>query len=179
MEKFKYGLFVIIEKLLRWCVIPQLRSKTLRILGAKIGKNVRIYEVKFINLENGFKNLHIEDDVHIGTDCLLDLTGELIIGKGSTLSPRVLILTHQDPGYSHKTPLVDTFPVKKLRTQIGDYCWIGANTSIIAGCSLKNFVVVAAGSVVTRDVREKTLVAGVPAKHKRDIHINYLRSSNG
>lgn len=169
MTRIKYGVYVLIEKMLRWCIIPQLRAKILRALGAKIGHNVRIYEVKFINLEKGFRNLHVEDDVHIGTDCLLDLAGELKIGKGSTLSPRVLVLTHQDPGRSHNSPLIEQFPPRILCTQIGENCWIGANTSIIAGCALQNFVVVAAGSVVTQDVNEKTLVAGAPAKYKKDI----------
>lgn len=178
MTRIKYAVFVFIEKLLHWCIIPQLRAKILRALGAKIGKNVRVYEVKFINLEKGFSNLHVEDDVHIGTDCLLDLAGELKIGKGSTLSPRVLVLTHQDPGRSHDSPLIEKFPSKISRTQIGANCWIGANVSIIAGCVLQDFVVVAAGSVVTKEVSEKTLVAGVPARHKKNIVLSCFNDAN-
>ncbi|HEX7401368.1 MAG TPA: hypothetical protein VF369_04230, partial [candidate division Zixibacteria bacterium] len=98
LRNVKIGIYMLIEKLLRWCISPYIRSNLLRFLGARIGKNVRIYEVRIINLINGFKNLVIEDDVHIGPGTTIDLTGKVIIKQKSTLSPQVLILTHSDAG---------------------------------------------------------------------------------
>lgn len=44
-------------------------------------------------------------------------------------------------------------------------CWIGANATILCGVKIGKCAVVAAGSVVTKDVREYSVVGGVPAKH--------------
>ncbi len=47
---------------------------------------------------------------------------------------------------------------------IGDNVWIGLNATILKGVHIGNGAVVAAGAVVTKDVPEKALVGGVPAK---------------
>ncbi|MFE8729811.1 DapH/DapD/GlmU-related protein, partial [Aeromonas hydrophila] len=54
-----------------------------------------------------------------------------------------------------------------LPISIGDGCWIGADVLIIGGVTIGKGVVVAAGSVVTRDIPDNVLVAGVPAVIKR------------
>jgi acetyltransferase-like isoleucine patch superfamily enzyme len=43
-------------------------------------------------------------------------------------------------------------------------CWIGANSVILSGVTVGVNSVVAAGSVVTKDVPDDTVVAGVPAR---------------
>jgi acetyltransferase-like isoleucine patch superfamily enzyme len=51
---------------------------------------------------------------------------------------------------------------------IGDDVWIGANATVLDGVTVGDHAVVAAGAVVTRDVAEWTVVAGVPARPIRD-----------
>jgi acetyltransferase-like isoleucine patch superfamily enzyme len=51
-----------------------------------------------------------------------------------------------------------------LNTVIGKDVWIGANSFIRCGISIGDFAIVAAGSVVTRDVEDFAVVGGVPAK---------------
>lgn len=46
--------------------------------------------------------------------------------------------------------------------------WIGGNSTILQGVTIGEGAVVAAGSVVTRDVEPYTIVAGVPAKKIKD-----------
>ncbi|WP_325049140.1 DapH/DapD/GlmU-related protein [Alginatibacterium sediminis] len=48
--------------------------------------------------------------------------------------------------------------------QIGNSVWIGANVTICPGVSIADNVVVGAGSVVTKDLPENCVCAGVPAK---------------
>lgn len=162
--QLKLGIYLLLEKLLAWCIIPKLRAVFLRSLGAQIGSNVRIYEVRFINLKNGFRNLNIGNNVHIGTECLFDLEGQISIGNGSTLSPRVLILSHQDPGSAHNSTLAVNFPPSVGRTSIGENCWIGANTTLLSGISIGNGAVVGASSLVNKAIPANCLAAGVPAK---------------
>jgi acetyltransferase-like isoleucine patch superfamily enzyme len=57
----------------------------------------------------------------------------------------------------------DTSPVL-----IGNHVWIGARATILKGVSIGDGAIVAAGSVVTKDVPPRSLVAGVPARIIRD-----------
>ncbi|MDD5580245.1 MAG: hypothetical protein PHY16_13310 [Methylobacter sp.] len=52
---------------------------------------------------------------------------------------------------------------------INDGCWIGTGSRILGGVNIGSGVVVAAGSVVIRDVPANVLVAGVPAVVKRKL----------
>ena len=57
---------------------------------------------------------------------------------------------------------------------IEDDVWIGGNAVITAGVHIGRHSVVAAGAVVTKDVPEYSLVAGVPAKVIRDLRNNAI-----
>lgn len=47
---------------------------------------------------------------------------------------------------------------------IGDHVWVGMNSTILKGVNIGSGSVIAAGSIVTRDIPENSLAAGVPAK---------------
>ena len=47
--------------------------------------------------------------------------------------------------------------------------WVGARSVILPGVKIGNNVVIAAGSVVTKDVPENVMVAGVPAVVKKSL----------
>lgn len=160
----RHALCLLAEKLLRWCVHPRLRARLLRLLGANIGENVRIYEVQLISLENGFRNLHVADNVHIGPRCILDLSAGVSIGERSAISPGVMILTHADPGSSHGSRLSRLYPSIKGAVSIGTDCWIGAGAIVLAGIDIGDQVVVGAGSVVIRNLPAGHLCAGNPAR---------------
>jgi len=49
-------------------------------------------------------------------------------------------------------------------TNIGNDVWIGAKSIILNGVKIGNGVIIAAGSVVTKDIPSYTIVGGVPAK---------------
>jgi len=169
LKKCKHGLFVLLEKMLRWAISPRLRARLLALLGAQIGRNVRIYEIQLFNLKDGFRNLVVADDVHIGPGCRLDLEARLAIGARTTLSPGVTVLTHQDPGSAHGIGLLEIYPPFTRATSIESDCWVGVNAIILAGVTMHHMSVIAAGSVVTADVLSNTLVAGAPARTKKSL----------
>ena len=53
--------------------------------------------------------------------------------------------------------------------KIGNGVWIGAHATILSGVTVGNGSVIAAGAVVTKDVPERVVVAGVPAKIIKNI----------
>ena len=59
---------------------------------------------------------------------------------------------------------------KALPIIVGDNCWLGANVSVLQGVTIGAGCVIAAGSVVTQDIPENCLVAGVPATIKKRIN---------
>ena|SRR5579871_2782740 len=163
----KHGIFLLLEKLLRWSVAPRLRARLLALFGARIGRNVRVYEIQLFNLQAGFSNLRLADDVHVGPGCRLDLKATLTIDARTTLSPGVTVLTHSDPGSAHGSKLLARYPARLGPVRIGSDCWIGANATLLGGVTLGDQVVVAAGSVVTRDLPGGSVAAGVPAQIKK------------
>ena len=54
--------------------------------------------------------------------------------------------------------------VSLKKTTIGNDVWIGAGVVIIAGVTIGNGVVIGANSVVTKDIPDYSIYAGVPAK---------------
>jgi acetyltransferase-like isoleucine patch superfamily enzyme len=80
------------------------------------------------------------------------------IGKGTTIGWDVEIL---DCYFHHL--LQDNFEMCKP-IEIGSHVWIGSRATILKGVKIGSGSVVAYGAVVTNNVPENTLVAGVPAK---------------
>ena len=66
----------------------------------------------------------------------------------------------------------DWSTVKKSPVIIHDRVWIGFNAIILKGISIGEGAIVAAGSVVTKDVAPYTIVGGNPAKLIREISLN-------
>ena len=54
--------------------------------------------------------------------------------------------------------------------RVGDNCWFGANCSVMPGVTIGSGCVIAAGSVVTQDIPDDSMAAGVPAVVKKRIN---------
>lgn len=72
-----------------------------------------------------------------------------------------------DDGRSWLQGIKDWSRVMHADVEIHDDAWIGVNSIIVKGVTVGEGAVVAAGSVVTRDVPPRTLVAGNPARPVR------------
>ena len=55
---------------------------------------------------------------------------------------------------------------------IHDDVWIGSNVTILPGITIGHGAVIAAGSIVTKDVEPFSIVAGIPARKMRMRKIN-------
>lgn len=150
-------------------IFPPLRFLFLSIMGAEIGKDTTIMNVKFINFHRtGFKGLKIGNECFIGDETLIDLYDQVSLKDQVTLGQRVLVLTHTNVGYKNH-PLQKFFPKNSKPVTFKNGCFIGAGSIILPGITIGEESFVAAGSVVTENVPKKTLVAGIPAKVVRKI----------
>lgn len=137
-----------------------LKKSLLRLMGAKIGKGVIIYPGVWIT--PGI-NLVIEDDVDLAKDVIITTRGGVFIGARSLIGYRTQLLSanHSIPHKGERIPISgDVFKPIRIFNDV----WIGANCIITAGVSIGEGAVVAAGSVVTKDVLPNQIVGGVPAK---------------
>lgn len=120
-------------------VLPPLRSD--------FGKNITLGKRIFINSGCTFQD---QGGVTIGDDCLIG-HNTVVATLNHDLDPRRRADMHPEP------------------VVIGRNVWIGSNTTILPGVTIGDDAVVAAASVVTKDVPEKAIVVGSPAKVVRSV----------
>lgn len=172
-SSFKFAIFTIWQIFYYFATkffpFPPLRSVLLTLMGATVGKDALIMDVKFINFHRrGMKGLKIGKRCFVGDETLIDLYGSVATDDNVTLAQRVLVLTHTSVGYATH-PLQKYFPKKAASVAFGEGCFIGAGSIILPGVKVGEQSFVAAGSVVTKDVPAKSLVGGVPAKMIRKL----------
>ena len=109
---------------------------------------------------------------HFGKGCFVNHGcyfmdgGTIRIGENVFIGPFCGFYTASHPiNYAERNKGIE----RALPIVIGDNCWFGANVSVLQGVSIGAGCVIAAGSVVTEDVPENCLVAGVPATIKKRI----------
>jgi acetyltransferase-like isoleucine patch superfamily enzyme len=102
--------------------------------------------------------LRISDHVQISDEVGIDYTGTVLIGKNTLISPRVKILSHDHGDDPRAEP-------KRYELRIDDDVWIGSDAIILpkASCVGKS-AIIGTGSIVTRPVPERAVVAGNPAR---------------
>lgn len=150
-----YRLFLIIPGINRYSNLWY--SK----LGMNIDKRARVSGgVKVIGK---YSNITLRKNAEITMNCFLLAKDKIIIGENSTLAYQTTILTSANPN-SPYSKLVKVYPKITASVIIGNNSWIGARALILPGVRIGNFCVVAAGAVVTKDVLDYSVVAGVPAR---------------
>lgn len=97
-----------------------------------------------------------------------DVCSRVSIGNYTMLGPHVLITGDDHVFEEVGVPIYFAGRPELRPTVIEDDVWIGARSIIMAGVTVKRGAIVAAGSVVTKDVGPYDIVGGVPARKIRD-----------
>ncbi|HZG13866.1 MAG TPA: sugar O-acetyltransferase [Candidatus Bathyarchaeia archaeon] len=133
------------------------RTELVRELFGSTGKSVYI-EPTF-RCDYGY-NIHVGENFYANFDCVFLDVCEIRIGDNCFIAPGVHIYTATHPldpderitGVEYGKPV-----------QIGHNVWIGGRAVINPGVTIGNNVVIASGSVVTKDVPDDVVVGGNPA----------------
>ncbi|WP_231373989.1 CatB-related O-acetyltransferase [Aureivirga marina] len=142
----------------------------------------------FISKESkGYQNVSFEGKNSIPERC--NFSGKISIGYGTTLGYNNMLMGDVSIGKycqigadvaihttNHPINYLSTYinkqlfngELKKLKTTnkvvVGNDVWIGHNVIIVGNVTIGNGAILAAGSVVTKDVPSYTIVTGIPAK---------------
>ena len=133
-----------------------LRKIFLKRLHMTIGKNSNL--LRNIKINNP-SNIIIGENCVINSCSLLDGRGsKIVIGNNVDIAREVNIWTleHDPHDDFHKT--------KGGNVIIEDYVWIASRVTILPGVRIGKGAVIAAGSIVTKDIPPMTIVGGIPAK---------------
>ncbi len=139
-----------------------LRAAILRRMGVAVGEGTRVLGTPTITAGGKpLSNLSIGRECTIGAGCTFDLNEQVTIADRVTIGHQTLILTssHELGPREHRAGTLYQRPVA-----IQSGAWLGPRCIVLPGVTIGRGAVVAAGSLVNKDVDEHTRVAGVPAK---------------
>ncbi|MEC3885793.1 sugar O-acetyltransferase [Halobacillus litoralis] len=110
------------------------------------------------------KNIEVGKNVFINSGCRFQDQGGIIIGDGVLVGHNVVLATLNHDVHPEKRSTLHPAPIK-----IGNNVWIGANVTVLQDVTIGDGAIIAAGSVVTKDVPSNVMVGGVPAKELKKI----------
>lgn len=123
----------------------------------EIKKLFQVHTACKVSISNGTLLI---DHMKLGCGCYLNCTNYIKIGYGVIVGPYTIIMDEdghvlEDGNYlsGNSKPII-----------IGDYVWIGTRSVILKGVTIGKGSVIAAGSVVIKDVPANCLAGGVPAR---------------
>lgn len=133
-----------------------------------IGDRVTIGKFAIIRPSNSYggtmgEGLRIGNNSNIGPYAYIGCSGYIEIGNNVMMGPRVGIYAENHVFDRTDVPMKEQ-GVQRRFVKIEDDVWIAANSVILAGVTVGKGSVIAAGSVVTKDVPPYSVVAGSPAK---------------
>lgn len=149
---------------------------------------LRLLKRKLLNYKWKKKNRHNRTylgDIVERTDCITvgnatygeinllatKADNRLVIGNYCSIARKVMFILHSE----HDTEKISTFPFKAYLYKqndaiskgdiiVKDDVWIGYNSIIMSGVTIGQGAVIGAGSIVTHDIPEYAIAAGVPAR---------------
>ncbi len=118
-------------------------------------------------------NIELGDNVSWNSGCYIDAKGGVKMGNHVMLTENVTIFTHTHSEHDHMQRTYKS-------VEICDYAKVYTAATILPGVTIGKGGVVATGAIVTKDVDEFTLVAGIPAKplRKRNFDGSELEKMN-
>jgi acetyltransferase-like isoleucine patch superfamily enzyme len=148
-------------------VFKSIRSFILKGLGLRIRTSSKFGRGIFVQ---DYGKFSVGNKSVVNNQVYFDSSHGVIIGNGCDIGFKSCFITST---HQLESDFLSDRPLDKSRCGkivIEDFVWIGANATILPGVTVKRGAVVGACSLVTRDVEENSVVAGIPAKKVKSIH---------
>lgn len=115
--------------------------------------------------------IRLAEDVFVNHNCTMLDCGCITIGRHVLIGPNCSLCTPQHPTdyMRRRQPVEQGLPIT-----IGDDTWLGSNVTVCPGVHIGSRCIIAAGSVVTRDIPDDCMAAGVPAKVKKRLSEGHM-----
>jgi len=134
-----------------------------KLTGREVDKTFRLFPPFYTDCG---KNIIVGKNVFINACCKFQDQGGIIIGNGVLIGHNVTLATLNHDERPEFRQNIYPKPIK-----IGNNVWIGSNATILQGITIGDGAIIGANAVVTKDVPENTIVAGVPAKIIRKVEV--------
>ena len=146
-----------------------LKRKTLYWLTRFPQRNVRVWALRQLGFEVG-RDVYVAPGLTMAVG-VMDTNMKLILGDRVSFGPNVTLILATHPNFSRLNKIIN-HPTRSIT--IGHDSWLGANAVIMPNINIGKYCIVGAGSVVTHDVPDYTIVGGVPAKEIKKIDPSLL-----
>lgn len=142
---------------------PAGRAEALAVLIPGIPASATVVPPFFCDHGHGIR---LGEAVFVNVNCTFLDSGMITVGARTKIGPNCQLYTPQHPiDYLERRQPVETGrPIT-----IGEDCWLGGGVIVCPGVRIGDRCIVAAGSVVTRDIPDDSLAAGNPAVVKRKL----------
>ncbi len=139
----------------------EVRELMSRLFGKPVDPTFRVFPPFYTDFG---KNIIVGKNVFINACCHFQDQGGVTLGDDCLIGHNVVFATLNHGIAPEKRTSMNHAPIV-----LGKNVWVGSNSTILQGVTVGDNAIIAAGSVVNRDVPANTIVGGVPAKHIRHI----------
>ena len=164
-----YEMYAVVQETMRLCAEmntgyhseQEVRHYLREITQSEVDDTVRVFPP--FNINYG-RSTRFGRDCFVNFGCTFLAIGGITVEDGAFIGPHCVLATEYHPEDPARRHSLLTRPIV-----IGRNAWLGADVKVLAGVTIGENAIVAAGSVVTRDVPAGMVVAGSPARVIRPI----------
>ncbi len=140
----------------RFHIPEELRALVARLTGGEPGEGFCLFPPIYADFG---KNLFFGKNVFVNSGCCFQDQGGIYIGDNCMIGHQVVFAT-----LNHMLEPDRRAGMRPGAIRLGKNVWVGSHATILAGVTVGDNAVIAAGAVVSKDVPADTVVGGVPAR---------------
>lgn len=141
--------------------MPEVRDLFACLFGKPVDPSFRVFPPFYTDFG---KNITVGKNVFINACCHFQDQGGITLGDNCLVGHNVVFAT-----LNHGFAPEERQSMLPAPIVVGRNVWIGSNSTILQGVTIGDNSIIAAGSVVTKNVPANAIVAGVPARFIRSI----------